>query len=133
MRAARKAQKVSAVAAAEATGLSRVTLHRIERGEPGVAIGHWLAVAETLGLRLTLESIAQGRSNELPSTVRLANYPALRQLAWHTPGVAEMDPAEALAMYERNWRHVDQHALSSAERDLIARLARAFGHGRLLV
>ncbi|MBC7603974.1 MAG: helix-turn-helix domain-containing protein, partial [Ramlibacter sp.] len=34
LRARRKAMKVSAVAASEAAGISRVTLHRIEKGEP---------------------------------------------------------------------------------------------------
>ncbi len=33
LRAARKGQKVSATAAAESAGMSRVTWHRIERGE----------------------------------------------------------------------------------------------------
>ena len=33
IRVARKRQRVSAVAAAQAAGISRVTLHRIERGE----------------------------------------------------------------------------------------------------
>jgi transcriptional regulator with XRE-family HTH domain len=34
-----KALKVSATTAAEAAGMSRMTLHRIERGEPSVTMG----------------------------------------------------------------------------------------------
>jgi len=38
----RKALKVTATATAEAAGLSRVTLHRIEKGEPSVSRSmHW--------------------------------------------------------------------------------------------
>lgn len=131
LRSARKAQRVSAVAAAEAAGMSRVTLHRIEAGEPGVSIGHWLALAEALGLGLALTG--RGGVAPLPPTLRLEDYPALRQLAWQTPGLEVVTPAEALALYERNWRHVDQAALQDHERALIARLADAFGGGRLLV
>ena len=39
LRARRKALRVSSTVAAEATGMSRVTLHRIEKGEPSVAAG----------------------------------------------------------------------------------------------
>jgi len=35
----RKALRVSATVAAEAAGMSRVTLHRIEKGEPSVTMG----------------------------------------------------------------------------------------------
>lgn len=133
LRAARKAQKVSAVALAEAAGLSRVTLHRIERGEAGVAIGHWFAVAEALGLRLSLQSPPHAGVDALPDAIRLDDYPALRQLAWQTPGLSELAPAAALALYERNWRHVDAAALSLRESALIARLTQALGDGRLLV
>jgi transcriptional regulator with XRE-family HTH domain len=133
LRAARKAQKVSAVALAEASGLSRLTLHRIERGEPGVAMGHWMAVAAALGLQLGVLAPAQGAAAALPQAIVLDEYPALRQLAWQTPGISELDPAAALALYERNWRQVDVAALTTRERELIRQLTQALGHGRLLV
>lgn len=133
LRATRKAQKVSAVALAEAAGLSRVTLHRIERGEPGVAMGSWVAVATALGLNIGLVPVEAEPGLPLPQTIPLAPYPVLRQLAWQLPGATELDPAAALALYERNWRHVDRTALSAPERDLISRLSRALGGGDLLV
>lgn len=133
LRAARKAQKVSAVALAEAAGLSRLTLHRIERGEPGVAMGHWAAVAQALGLQFGLNVPGQEPVDAVPEAIVLDEYPALRQLAWQMPGVADLDPAAALALYERNWRHVDVDALVPRERALIRRLTRTLGHGRLLV
>ena len=42
IRARRKALQVSAVDAAEAAGMSRVTLQRIERGEPSVTMGAYI-------------------------------------------------------------------------------------------
>jgi DNA-binding XRE family transcriptional regulator len=52
IRARRKALKVSATVAAEAAGMSRVTLHRIEKGEPSVAMGAWANAMAALGMSL---------------------------------------------------------------------------------
>ena len=134
LRAHRKALRVSAAAAAEAAGLSRVTLHRIERGAPGVTMGAWLGVIHALGLQLELADPNAGEpAPALPARIRLADYPQLKQLAWQLPGVEELSPQEALALYERNWRHVDRQALSSGERALVDALAATLGGGRLLV
>ena len=43
IRVRRKALGVNATTAAQAAGLSRVTLHRIERGEPAVTMGAWMS------------------------------------------------------------------------------------------
>jgi transcriptional regulator with XRE-family HTH domain len=134
LRLARKRQGVSAVAAAEAAGISRVTLHRIERGEPSVAVGTWIAVAGALGLCMELRDAAvTPGASQLPERIRLAEYPQLRQLAWQLEGVEELSPREALDLYERNWRHVDRASLSAKELALIDALSRAIGAGRLLV
>jgi len=134
LRRAREAQNVSAVAAAEAAGMSRPTLHRIERGEPSVAMGAWVALASALGLRLdALDPRPAVAAAPLPERIRLDAYPQLQQLAWQLPGVEELGPKEALELYERNWRHVDVARLTPAERSLVQALAQAFGAGRLLV
>lgn len=138
LRDARKQQKVSAVAASEAAGISRVTLHRIERGEPSVAVGAWAAAAGALGLSLGLEdSGARARAAAdvalVPRRIRLDDYPQLKKLAWQLPGVQELSPREALDLYERNWRHVERASLSAEEAALIDALSRALGAGRLLV
>ena len=44
LRALRQELKVSTRETAEAAGLSRVTLHRIERGNPSVTVGAYAAV-----------------------------------------------------------------------------------------
>lgn len=132
IRAQRKALGISATAAAEAAGLSRVTLHRIEKGEPAVTIGAWLNAMEALGLQLGLQGPADAlplagsdRKGWIPARIDLADYPQLRALAWQVHGTDTLTPAEALGIYERNARHVDTHALMPAERDLIDALRTA--------
>lgn len=134
IRAARKRQRVTAVAAAEAAGISRVTLHRIERGEPTVAIGAWLAVAAALGLTFDVFDAQAARgAAKLPSKIRLRDFPQLNQLAWQLHGVDEISPSAAFELYERNERHLDRAALSAAEAALIESLSREFGGGRPFV
>jgi len=64
--------------------------------------------------------------------VEIARYPNLRLLAWqlHRDHLAE---AEAFALYEREWRHVDRQSLTDEERRLIQHLADSYGRGVLNV
>jgi len=134
LRRERKRQKVTAIAASEAAGLSRVTLHRIERGETSVAIGAWVAVADALGLAFDLvDTKSKPKLAAVPNPIRLADYPQLKKLGWQLRKDAEVTPAEALELYERNWRHVDVEALTAAESTLIDALSTQLGGGRLLV
>ena len=64
--------------------------------------------------------------------VDLQRYPALRELAWNRVDRWVTAP-EALALYERNWRHVDKESLGEEERALIKRLTHVFGGGHLNV
>jgi len=50
IRAHRKAHRISATSAAEAARMSRVTWHRIEKGEPSVTMGAYLNAMTALGL-----------------------------------------------------------------------------------
>ena len=133
----RRRQKVNATAAAEAAGMSRATLHRIERGEPSVTMGAYLGAADAVGLVLDLShpEVAAPASDitDPPERVRLAEFPQLKSLAWQLPGVAELSAAEALSLYERNWRHIDEASMAPSERALIKALADRLGGGRLLV
>lgn len=136
IKARRKALRVSAVAAAEAAGLSRVTLYRIEKGNPSVTVGAYLAACTALGLHLAVAgeqdatAILQAhRRGWIPSRIRITDYPVLRQLAWQVHGVGELTPREALGIYERNWRHVDIAGLSEHEQDLVHGLRQALGDG----
>ena len=136
IRAQRKALKINATVAAEASGISRVTLYRIEHGEPSVTIGAYLNALSALGLGLQVVSTTDVAAESiaypplwLPARVRLADYPQLKHLAWQVQGTNELTPAEALSIYERNARHLDTQALEPAERRLIDALRVALGDG----
>lgn len=141
LRRHRKRLGVGMVAAAEAAGMSRVTLHRIERGEPSVSMGAYLSAAAALGLELEVfDPLERQRPQSqaeapraMPERIRLADYPQLRRLAWQMPDTTELSPEAALELYERNWRHVDRAAMAPHERELVQQLARTLGGGRLLV
>jgi len=137
LRARRKALGISMAAAAETARISRVTWHRLERGEATVALGSLLAAAEVLGLELALEAPATPHAAAaaapsleawLPRSIRLQDYPGLQRLAWHVhDGLEALTPREALGLYERNGRHLDQAELSAHEQALIRALRRTFG------
>jgi transcriptional regulator with XRE-family HTH domain len=138
LRKRRKALKVSSTAAAEAAGMSRVTLHRIERGEPSVAGGAWANAMEVLGLKLlalNAEDVppAHGHQRQtdlnawIPVRVRLADYPQLKALAWQVQGTDVLSPQEALDIYERHARHLDTDAMSPAEQGLLQALRTGLG------
>lgn len=134
VRARRKQLGISATAAAEAAGMSRVTLHRIERGEPSVTMGAYLGALAALGLDLrVMDSQAATPAASVPERVRLRDYPQLRQLAWQLHGVDNVSAREAFELYERHWRHVDAAGMATHERALVRALADHFAGGRLLV
>lgn len=126
IRAQRKALHISAVATAEAAGLSRVTLHRIEKGEASVTIGAYLNVMVALGMTLQNECVIN-KVDWIPVRISLANYPQLKQLAWQVHGVDTLTPKEACDIYQRNGRHINQAALLEHEQQLIAALQQVFG------
>jgi transcriptional regulator with XRE-family HTH domain len=130
IRTRRKLLRISATAAAEAAGLSRVTLHRIEKGAPAVTMGAYLHVMGALGMVLGVlptedsasKAPAVSHKGWIPARIPLADYPQLRQLAWQVHGLDAITPAEALGIYERNARHLDPQTLEPAERDLMEAL-----------
>jgi transcriptional regulator with XRE-family HTH domain len=137
IRAHRKRLGVNGTTAAEAAGMSRVTLYRIERGEPSVTMGAYIGALGALGLELDVVDpnarAVPAAKAALPATIRLAEYPQLKRLAWQLHGVDELTPEQALGLYERNWRHVNVDALEAHERSLVAALTSQLGEGRLLV
>lgn len=144
LRARRKALRVSSTAAAEAAGMSRVTLHRIEKGEPSVAAGAWSNAMAALGMKLVAlnaedADIAGGHPSPadltewIPVRVRLADYPQLKALAWQVHGTDTLSPLEALGIYERNVRHLDTAAMSPAEQALLQALRTGLGGGAAVV
>lgn len=135
----RKSLKISAIATAEAAGLSRVTLYRIEQGEASVAIGAYLSVISALGLVVELRSQKEQKQSQnlntktIPKTIRLDDYKQLKRLAWQLKGTKEISAQEALDLYERNWRHLDIESMNAREQKFLKALLAAFGRERLLV
>lgn len=139
VRAHRKALRISAVNAAQAAGMSRVTLHRIENGEPSVTMGAYFNAMAALGLDFGLRLPTAGgaatkaqepeRQDWIPARIRLDEYPQLKQLAWQVHGTDTLTPVEALNIYERNWRHLDLQAMPPHERQLVDALRLALGEG----
>jgi transcriptional regulator with XRE-family HTH domain len=133
VRRRRKALGLSAVATAEAAGISRPTLHRIEKGEPSVTLGAAWQVLTVLGLSAVVQPRdvvalpAPSRAGWLPARIHIADYPQLQQLAWQVHGPQVLTPREALGIYERNARHLDSATLGPQERDLIDALRLALG------
>jgi transcriptional regulator with XRE-family HTH domain len=130
IRAQRKTLGVNATATAEAAGISRVTLHRLERGEPTVNMGAYASVMLALGLNLAIGTrVDETHAGFIPVRIHLDDYPQLKKLAWQIKADTDLTPTEALGIYERNWRHLDHLALSQSERQLIDALRLGLGKG----
>lgn len=143
--ARRKVLKVRAQSCAGAAGISRVTLHRIEKGEPSVNVGAYLQVCEALGLHLALlplgsQELRQGKklkkesasNNDMPH-IRIQDYPQLKALAWQLKADMLLTDDEAIGIYERNKRFLDLNQIDDQERVLMKRLIATKGMERLLV
>lgn len=127
----RKSLKVSAESVAIAAGISRITLHRIEKGEPGVSMGAFVSVIEALGLQFIvsskdLEKPALNISEIDLSKISIKDYPQLKQLAWQLHDDAVLTAVEAKNMYERNEKHIYFDLISEKERELIKLLGVEF-------
>lgn len=138
LRDRRKALRLNSVITAEASGISRVTLYRIEKGEPSVTMGSYLSVASALGLKIEVTTPQElGKKNlanlAVPKKIRIKDYKQLKLLAWQLKKSKELSPTEALDLYERNWRHIHRDDLEENEKQLIQALLATFGRERLLV
>ncbi len=135
IRVRRKALKVSATATAETSNISRVTLHRIERGEASVNMAAYLRVLAALGLEFELvavtsdEKLGLQTQASIPVRISLVTYPVLKSLAWQIQGTDSLSPQEAWDIYERNWRHADLDQAQPNELALIKALGQVFGGG----
>lgn len=139
IRQRRRALGVTATGAAEAAGMSRVTWHRIEKGEITVTIGAWFNALAVLGMEFGVGPTPMHEAQEpvpgadaeqppaVPVEIPLRDYPQLRALAWQVTNTAVLTPKEALDIYQRNRRFLDWDAMGPAERRLIHALTRVFG------
>lgn len=143
LRAARLAQQLTQQELAAQAGVSLRALQQLEGGA-GSALNTFLQVLDALGQLRILDALAPpANAAQRPAMraprkraarpIRIADYPQLKLIAWNRRGDATLDENEALALYERNWRHVEVDALEPRERSLIDRLAKTIGKGVLHV
>lgn len=59
LRLARLRRRFSAATVAERAGITRSTLYRAEKGDPGVALGTYVSVLRVLGLHSDLDKVAR--------------------------------------------------------------------------
>jgi hypothetical protein len=102
-------------------------------------MGAYFTVLDALGLQIQAKSKVGSDSESpeasatsiIPPAIKLADYPQLKQLAWHIHGLDALTPIEAFGIYDRNWRHLDQTILADHEKALIDALKRADAAGEL--
>jgi hypothetical protein len=70
---------------------------------------------------------------ETPMQVEIRKYPQLRALCWSRPDDAVLEGKDALALYERSWRFVEERDLLPEERRLLETLVATYGGGVLNV
>jgi hypothetical protein len=66
-----------------------------------------------------------------PVEVRIRDYPQLKLIAWNRRGDDLITESDALALYERNWRHVDEKKMPPKERAFLKHLVSTHGRGVL--
>ena len=83
LRDARRRRRIPMALMAERAMMSRTTLHRIERGNPGVAQGNYARVMFVLGLEQRITNLADAGQDEvgldleaerLPQRIRLQSH-----------------------------------------------------------
>ena len=65
--------------------------------------------------------------------IKLSDYPQLSLIAWNRHQESLITEEEALALYEANWRWIDERTLTTKERKLIDELVKNAGNGVLNV
>jgi transcriptional regulator with XRE-family HTH domain len=88
IRSARLRRRISTIVMAERASITRTTLGKVERGDPGVSLGIYSVVLFILGLTPRLADLADARSDELGLALEEERLPQrIRQ-----SGKTERDP-----------------------------------------
>lgn len=74
-----------------------------------------------------------GLMNAKADTIVIGEFSQLRLIAWNRHPSDVITAEEALDLYERNWRFVDENAMEPRERAMLDRLTREYGNGVLHV
>ncbi len=92
-----------------------------------MTLGALMNVLDALDLSLIelVDADAEAATAAKAESIELADYPLLRQLAWHVQGTSKLRAAEAAGLYARHRRRLDLEELQPQERQLIASLTHA--------
>jgi transcriptional regulator with XRE-family HTH domain len=142
IRAQRKALGVRIDSAARASGISRTTLMRIERGANSVGINSYIKLCKALGLNLDILNLLglpipniEDDGDELnisAAHIRIRDYPQLKSLSWQLNHDVLLTDEEAIGIYERNKRFLEIYEIQEHERLLMQRLIDEYGMEQLL-
>ena len=75
IRNARKRRRITMALLAERARISRVTLSKIEKGDPSVAIKYYASVLQMLGLLKNLEEVAAAKNDGIGVIIEEENLP----------------------------------------------------------
>lgn len=123
IRKTRKALGLTMQELAEASGISRVTLHKVEKGDPSVSAGALASVALALGVPLKLDVPLVAETEQIV----VGDYRGLSSLTWQLNPTTTLSGYEAWSIYSKNWRHLDLSLVDANEGALIQQLSRMFG------
>src|SRR5277367_1842699 len=85
LRDARRRRRIPVAILAERASISRMTLHKVEKGDPGVSAGTYATILFTLGMADRLADVADPRHDtvgreleeeHLPQRIRLSRKPS---------------------------------------------------------
>ena len=63
----------------------------------------------------------------------IRDFPQLALIAWNRQPDDVITGEDAFALYEANWRFIEEDRLQPREREMIARLTEVYGHGLMNV
>ncbi|MBU3602486.1 helix-turn-helix domain-containing protein [Polynucleobacter sp. AM-25C3] len=142
IRAQRKVLGVRITSAARASGISRITLIRIERGANSICIDAYIKLCKALGLDLDILKplglpMPKIEKNAVEfnidgAHIRIRDYPQLRSLSWQLNHDVLLTDEEAIGIYGRNKRFLEIHEIQAHERLLMQRLIDECGMEQLL-
>ncbi len=117
----RKKLKVAAESVALAAAISRITLHRIEKGEPSVSMGAYMSVIIVLGLSLGIDEKNPEFNDAIKesnlSDIAIKDYPQLKLISWQLKDDAVLNAFEAKNMYERNQKYIQFNEMTEQEKN----------------
>lgn len=142
IREQRKALGVRINSVARASGISRITLIRIERGSNSISINSYiklckalrldLDILQPLGLLTPKNDEGASEFSKTEAHIRICDYPQLKSLSWQLDHDVLLTDKEAIGIYERNKRFLKTQETLEHESLLMQRLIDEYGMEQLL-